>query len=66
MYLLNNEIVFKVSPALYEHRDLWWRGIKVNGEYRNIADDEEDFIESVELSEEYFHTMQEQLEKYEK
>ena len=65
MYLLNNEIIFKISPVLYEHRDMWWRGIKVNGEYLNIPDDEKDFIEPIEVSEKYYDTMKEQLEYYE-
>ena len=66
MYLLNNEITFKVSPTLFEYKDLWWRGIKVNGEYLNISDDEKDFIEPIEVSDEYYNAMKEQLERYER
>ncbi len=65
MYLLSNGIVFKVSPTLYEYKDFWWRGIKVNGEYLNISEDEKDFIEPIEVSEEYYNTMKEQLIRYE-
>ena len=62
MYLLNNEIVFKISPTLYEYKDMWWCGIKANGEYLNISDEEKDFIEPIEVSDEYYKTMKEQLE----
>ncbi len=64
MYLLNNEIIFKVSPTLYAYKDMWWCGIKVNGEY--VTNNERDFIEPIEVSVQYCNTMKEQLEAYEK
>ena len=64
MYLLNNEIVFKVSPTLYDNKDKWWYGIKVNGEYLNIAQDSMDFVEEIEVSEDYYNKVKAQLKYY--
>lgn len=65
MYLLNNEIFFQVSPTLAEYKDFWWRGIKVDGKYLDIAEEEKDFIESIEVSKAYYEKMLDQLQAYE-
>lgn len=65
MYLLNNEIVFKISPMLYEQKQMWWYGIKVNGEYINISNEQDEFIEPIEISDSYYNAINEQLVHYE-
>lgn len=66
MYLLNNEIIFKISPMLYNQKDMWWYGLKVNGEYMNTSDEQNDFIEPIEISNSYYNAMNDQLVYYER
>lgn len=60
-YLLENEIVFSVSPRLYEFKDKWWCGIVKGNEYSP----EEDFDDIIQVSESYYNTMIEQFLAFE-
>lgn len=60
-YLLGNEIVFSISPRLYDFKDKWWRGIVKGDEYSL----EEDFDDIIQVSESYYNTMIEQILAFE-
>lgn len=53
-----------MSTTLYEYKDLWWHGIKVNEEYLNVAEDEKDFIEPIEVNDTYYNIINNQLKGY--
>ena len=60
-YLLNSEIKFRVSPTLFENKEQWWKGVKVDGNYLYISEEEKDYIEPIEISIEYFNYIENQL-----
>ena len=59
-YLLNSEIKFRVSPTLFENKEQWWKGVKVDGNYLYISEEEKDYIEPIEISIEYFNYIENQ------
>ena len=60
-YLLNSEIKFRISPTLFENKEQWWKGVKVDGNYLYISEEEKDYIEPIEISIEYFNYIENQL-----